>query len=238
MISFLKNASNYLKRKKHYSRSLAFYKQFFSSDDLVFDIGANIGERSQLFLEIGAKVICVEPQINCLKILHEKFDGNKNVVIVDKALGESEGEGSITICETDHTISTMSDKWKAEGRFSNTYTGGQNVKVSVSTLDNLIEKYGLPKFCKIDVEGFEVSVIKGLSKKIPFISFEFTREFLKDAEDILRHLSAIGDVEVNFSLGESMMLFDKQWISSHDMFSQINKMDDQLLWGDVYIKFK
>lgn len=43
---------------------------------------------------------------------------NKNVIIVDKAVGCCEGYGELAICEAEHTISTMSDKWIDEGRLS------------------------------------------------------------------------------------------------------------------------
>ena len=48
--------------------------------------------------------------------------------------------------------------------------------VPVTTLDALIDRYGLPAFCKIDVEGFEEAVVRGLSRPIPSVSFEFTPE--------------------------------------------------------------
>jgi hypothetical protein len=46
-------------------------------------------------------------------------------------------------------------------------------QVVIDTLDNLIAKYGLPKFIKIDVEGFELDVLKGLTNPVPIISFEY-----------------------------------------------------------------
>ena len=55
---------------------ISFYSQFVPNGGLVFDIGANIGNRIEIFLEIGATVIAVEPQAACVAILKEKF-GNK-----------------------------------------------------------------------------------------------------------------------------------------------------------------
>ena len=237
MISFFKKVDRYLKRKEQAKKSLQFYKQFITYGDVVFDVGANIGERAEVFLKAGGSVVCVEPQTNCLAILHKKFDANNKVTIIDKALGEKEGIGEMSVCITDSVISTMSEKWKTEGRFSNDYTHTQTAQVAVTTLDILITQYGLPKFCKIDVEGFELNVIKGLSKPIPFISFEFTKEFLKDAQEIVTHLSAIGNLQVNCSIGESMLLLNPEWLSVEKLFAQLYATADELLWGDIYVKF-
>ncbi len=58
---------------------LRFYKKFVNKDDLCFDIGANSGERTNILLKLGAKVVAVEPQQKCFNILESKFAGNDNV---------------------------------------------------------------------------------------------------------------------------------------------------------------
>ena len=57
----------------------ALYQGLLSSFDppfLVFDLGANVGHSCQMFLNLGAKVICVEPEKKNLEILHRRFGGN------------------------------------------------------------------------------------------------------------------------------------------------------------------
>lgn len=100
------------------------------------------------------------------------LEKTKNVIIIDKTIGCYEGYGEIAICEDEHTISTMSDKCRNEGRLP------KIEQVSTTTLNTLISLYGRPAFCKIDVERFEKSVLNGLTRPIPLISFEVTREFL------------------------------------------------------------
>jgi predicted RNA methylase len=46
-------------------RRSEFYSQFVSSGDLVFDVGANVGNRSKIFSRLGARVIAFEPQPAC-----------------------------------------------------------------------------------------------------------------------------------------------------------------------------
>ena len=152
-----------------------FYSQFIKPGDLCFDIGAYRGGRTEVFLKFGARVVAVEPQEKCIKYLQKKFGKEPRFTLIGKGISDKEGELTLSICEEADGISTFSDKWKI-GRFSN-YKWNKKKIVSCTTLDNLIKEFGLPVFCKIDVEGFEFQVLNGLSHPIPNISFEFTKEF-------------------------------------------------------------
>ena len=153
------------------------FDDLITEGSLCFDVGANIGKKTGLFLSLGAKVVCVEPQKNCIDILSEKFKDNKNVKIINTALGEKEDELDIFISPSD-TVSTMSRDF-IETTSLERFKGivwDKKEKVKVTTLDNIISEYGLPDYCKIDVEGYELEILKGLTKKIKFISVEFTPE--------------------------------------------------------------
>ena len=147
----------------------AFYSNILDRGDLCFDIGANNGARTDIFLSIGARVVCVEPQPQCVERLTNKYFTNKRVVIVPKGLSESPSIMPLSICQKAETLSTFSDKWKT-GRFRD-FKWDQTVNITMTTLDNLIDEFGIPKFCKIDVEGFEYPVLMGLTLPIPIVSF-------------------------------------------------------------------
>lgn len=215
---------------------LEFYSQFINKNDLCFDVGANIGEFTEVFLKLGAKVVCIEPQEECLHRLYRSFGKNPNVVIVGKALGEREGSANLMICKEANTISTLSDKWVREGRFSRNYKWTKTQNVSVTTLNALVQQYGLPKFCKIDVEGFEESVLKGLTKPIPFISFEFTREFYDTAKNCVDYLSSLGYQKFNCSFGHAPQFLFPRWMESEELFEEIGLIEDKLMWGSIYAK--
>jgi FkbM family methyltransferase len=222
---------------RHHRSATSFYSQFIKKGDLCFDIGANLGNRTQLFLELGATVVSVEPQQVCLRHLQELFGTNSKVRIIPKALSDKEGMATLAICEESPILSTMSDKWQHEGRFSKEFKWSASQEVPTTTLDALIEEFGRPAFCKIDVEGFEESVLMGLSQPIPVISFEFTIEFLKDAGKCINLLSSLGEVKFNFSLGEKMNLYLKKWGTPSELFATLESMDDKKIWGDIYAKF-
>ena len=213
-----------------------FYGQLVGKGDLVFDVGANMGSRTEVFLRLGARVICVEPQGACVGRLRKLFGKNRRVTIVDKALGEKECRSTLMVCDDAHTLSTMSGKWIKEGRFSGGHTWSRKQEVAVTTLDALIHRYGVPKLCKIDVEGFEIQVLKGLNSPVPVVSFEFTKEFLKDALTCMEHLSSLGEMRFNCSTGESMRFSYDDWTTSQDLYSKLELIDDASLCGDIYAR--
>ncbi len=234
--------SNVLSRKK----MVRFYSQFVSKGDLCFDIGANIGNRTEAFLKLGANVVAVEPQDICMRKLLNKYDNNNKVFLVHKALGEEEGTGNIMLSNS-HTVSSMSKEWincvkDSDMFFTSTsaFQWHKTVPVPITTLDKLIEDYGSPTFCKIDVEGFEHQVIKGLSQKIKIISFEFTPtpKFINSAIESIKHLDNIGTVQFNYSFGESMTFALSEWVDAKKICDTLLAIPHKTAFsGDVYAMF-
>jgi FkbM family methyltransferase len=174
-------------------RRLRFYSSFIKKGDLCFDIGANIGNRTDIFLKLGARVVAVEPQRECVQILNKKYKHNSQVTVLHAGLDERQGTKLIRICRND-AMSSMSEEWISavkSGRFRD-HNWHRTEEVHVYTLDSLISKYGLPCFCKIDVEGYELHVIKGLSVPIPCLQFEMSPEIFRSAIMCIEHLSGIG----------------------------------------------
>ena len=142
----------------------------------MFDVGANVGNRTKILRKLGARVVAVEPQEACRAILKAHF--TEGVEIVEEALGEAEGETTMYVSNAD-TISSLSPEWietvKRSGRFAQ-YSWNERRTVKLTTLDHLIARYGLPRFMKIDVEGYELEVLKGLTQPVEALSIEFTPE--------------------------------------------------------------
>lgn len=219
---------------------LAFYAQFISKSDLCFDVGANIGNRTKIFLKLGAKVVAVEPQPECAQTIQLAYGNQRKLRVVQKALGEAEGEAQMMISHQNE-LSSFSSEWvqavRTSGRFSHIeWIKTQNVQIT--TLDELIKQYGVPRFIKIDVEGFEYPVIKGLSKPVNCISLEFTPEIIESSIKCIEHLQQLGSVLLNYSIGESMQLALDQWVSSQAISEILNGFrDDHTIFGDLYIRF-
>ena len=233
--------NNQIKLEKKLLRSRqTFYSSFIPKDAIVFDIGANWGNRSEVFLSIGAKVIALEPLNHCYQYLKYKFMFEKCTVI-NKGVGSSNRIQPLYKPESADTIASFSTDFieKTETRF-----GDKKWKVvsemEIVTLDSLIEKYGSPSFIKIDVEGYELDVLQGLSQKTNIICFEFTLpELHEQLVECLNSLSNLGLYSCNYAIGETTNFNLEKWISKDHLLAEIETFKEKnITWGDVYIKFE
>jgi FkbM family methyltransferase len=219
-------------------KRLAFYKQFIAIGDIVFDVGANMGNRAKVFSRLGAVIIAVEPQPTCADFLVSVFQRNSNFHLVRAALGAAVGEAEMLIT-TAHAVSSLSPDWiravKESGRFSE-YEWDRTATVPIDTLDNLIARFGRPAFVKIDVEGFEDKVISGLSVPVGALSLEFTPEFIKSTHKCIDHLCEIADPRFQVSLGESMEFILPEWVTAEEIKKRLSEVPPTS-FGDLYARF-
>ena len=220
--------------KDNKRKMLDFYSQFIKPGDLCFDIGAYKGSRSEVFRELGAKTIAVEPQPKYVAYLQEKFMRDSKVIVVAKGLADKEGELPLLICEEADGLSTFSNDW---GDAFPGYQWNEKKIVPITTLDNLAEEFGKPVFCKIDVEGFELQVLEGLTRPIKYLSFEFTKKLPQKIENCLNYLSSLGYCQFNFHFGEPEKLFFPNWVSTQKIVEEIKSNQNNILSGDIYAKF-
>jgi len=151
------------------------------SGDVIFDIGANHGAKTDVFLRLGARVVAVEPDESNQAILRQRFHEyrlvRKAVTIVKKAVSDRSAVETMWIDAPGSAKNTLSRKWvdtlrDDASRFGQQLEFAREKTVETTTLDQLIAEYGAPYFVKIDVEGFEPQVIRGLKRAVPFVSFE------------------------------------------------------------------
>jgi FkbM family methyltransferase len=215
-----------------------FYAQFVAPGDVVFDIGANLGNRSDTFLALGARVVAVEPQAELAQQLRDRWAGNANATVLGCALSDSAGEAEMFISDA-HTLSTLETGWparvKASGRFAEN-SWNESRMVETRTLASLIDEHGAPSFCKIDVEGFEATVLAGLDRPLTACSLEFASENLDGLGLCLEQLAALGPIECNYSEGESMDLARPDWVSAGELLAELGALPGLLPWGDVYVR--
>ncbi len=199
---------------------------------LIFDVGANVGNKAAHFVSRGARVVCFEPVPECIDALRARFTGHPLVTIVPCALGAASATLPISVSLSATTVSTFSDVWK-QGRFKD-MTWDKTIDVPVRPLDAMIGTYGLPSYCKIDVEGFELSVLQGLSRPIPALSFEFCGEGLSQSSACLERLQELGYRRFNIAYGECAFFRHERWITAAELLTELREHRSALVWGDVY----
>jgi FkbM family methyltransferase len=199
---------------------------------LVFDVGANIGAKAAELRARGAQIVCFEPQPDCVERLRERFAGDGGVQIVGKALGRARGSGELFVCDSANQISTLSRDWQ-QGRFKE-FAWSRSLTAEIDTLDAAIAQFGAPDYCKIDVEGFEVDVLAGLSAPVALLSFEFCKEFPEKTAACLDRLRSIGFTRFNVSYGETRRFKLADWCGPEELLADLHANRHPLAWGDIF----
>ena len=205
----------------------------FRRGSLIFDIGANEGYKTDIFLRLGAKVVAVEPDEHNQKILKQNFLTyrllKRPVTIVGKAVSDRSGAETMWIDEAGSAKNTLNRKWvetlRADSsRFGKSLEFGQKKEVETITLEELIRSQGLPFYVKIDVEGYEVAVLEGLKSPVPYVSFEVNLpEFKPEALhciELLEGVAAQGDF--NYAPDCQRGLTFERWLSKKAFVDVLN----------------
>jgi FkbM family methyltransferase len=224
--------------KRIMRKRMRFYAGLIDRGDLVFDVGANMGERTELVVALGATVVAVEPQAECAQHLRSRWRGEPRLTLFEGGCAESVGERELFVADA-HTLSSMSSAWietvRGSGRFSDHRWEEKRV-VATTTLDALIEEHGAPAFVKIDVEGFEYGVLSGLTQPVSCASIEWARESLAGTFRCVDRLSGLGMSEFNLTLGESMSWKLPAWVGASAVISLLSRTTDEMAWGDLYAR--
>lgn len=225
-------------------REVSFYRGLFKGfkrGDLIFDIGANVGDKTDVFLRVGARVVAVEPDKECQRILQERFLrfrlAAKPVTIVDKAVSASNGIEEMWVDGPASALNTLSQKWvdtlKGDKiRFENSsdvLEFGEMRKVETTTLEQLIAFYGFPCFVKIDVEGFELRVLQGLRRCLPCLSFEVNLpEFRQEGRQCIQILGELAPQgQFNYTRDGKAGFALTNWLELSSFSQVLDRCDDK-----------
>ncbi len=215
-----------------------FLAGFIGKDDLVFDIGANVGHYTLMARSLGAVVLAVEPQAVLAAQLRRRFDGSSAVSVLQCAVGSSAGTATLHKTSDRSEVASLRSDAGERSRFAGGRAFSLSESVEVVTLDQLIARHGTPNFCKIDVEGHEGAVLEGLGTAIAGVSFEFNREYRDDTGRCVALLSALGPYRFNYALREDSRLAEPAWLDAEHIGAAVWARPDPLLWGDIYARIE
>ena len=218
-------------------RMEAFYRQFLQAGDLAFDIGSHVGNRVRVFRRIGARVIAVEPQPDFVAVLRLLYGRDPDVIVETSGVAAASGEGKLHLSRRTPTVSTFSDTWMDDVQIDRRFQRVRwNTVISVPlvSFDELIARYGEPQFCKIDVEGLEHEVLRGLSQPIAALSFEYIPVAAAQAIACVERTSALGDYRYRHSRAETHRWADRGWLKPQTMIEILGALPIGDRSGDVY----
>jgi FkbM family methyltransferase len=227
-----------------------FYRHLlkgFRKGDLIFDIGANHGQKTDVFLRLGATVAAIEPDRVNQEILRQKFHllrlAKRPVTIIGKAVGETNCKATMWIDEPGSAKNTLSQKWVAtlredEERFGKRLDFAQSVEVETVTLEDLILQEGVPFFIKIDVEGYEPLVLRGLRRPVRYLSFEVNLpEFRPEGLECVELLGQLSpDGRFNYTTDCEKGLARRDWLGQeefHGVLEASNENYLEVFWSTV-----
>lgn len=231
-------------------REIDFYRKLlvgFREGDLVFDVGANQGYKADIFLRLGASVVAVEPDVASQDVLRQKFMKyrlkKRPLVIVGKAVSDRNSVERMWIDAPGSAKNTLSQKWVEtlrgdEKRFGERLTFGHWKEVETITIRELITTHGIPFFVKIDVEGHELSVLRGMHQPVPYLSFEVNLpEFRADGLECVKVLARLaGDGMFNYTPDCRRGLALERWLPPEEFSAVLETCTDDSI--EVFWKYR
>lgn len=215
------------------------YSLFLKPGDLYFDLGAHVGNRIRAALDLHAQVVALEPNPYLHSFLDRRFGANDAVTLLQKGVGEQPGSATFYLSEGTPTVSTFSESWIARARRDPGFAAvrwDSQQQMEITTLDKLTKTFGMPRFCKIDVEGFELQVLNGLSMALPVVSFEYIPGAIDLAQSCIWRLETLSRYEYNWSVSEQHRLGSTIWMDAAEMSDYLTAVLGRGKSGDIYAR--
>lgn len=190
-----------------------FFRKYLKENDNIVDVGANIGEltlTASSLINRDKNVFSIEAHPRVFNYLsgNVKYNKKKNIFLYNVALGETDGNILFSDISSDDQNQVVAN--------------GSGISIPMTRLDKLNIGADSISLMKIDVEGFELFVLRGgeqLLKKTSCIYFESWEKHFQNysysTKDILNLLIDSGFKTYRFSDISCLTEVNKEYISEH-----------------------
>jgi FkbM family methyltransferase len=160
------------------------------------------------------------------------------VIFVQRAVSDKSGQ-QLTFYESELSVLSSLDKdWSQSSRFRHWNEAGTVKEYTVETvrLDHLIGQFGVPDLIKIDVENHEEAVLRGLSRRVPMLCFEYALECKDSIQRCVDRLKFLGFEQVHVQFEGAYIYEPDSWVPidsfTTDMLRSATLGDES--WGMVW----
>jgi FkbM family methyltransferase len=212
------------------------YGSMLSAGDLCFDLGSHVGNRVDALSALSCSVVAVEPHPLLARYLRHRFRANASVTIVERAMSDEVGHATLHWSPHYLTVSSLDPGWVDELRVIRPHdiVFTETQLVATTTIAALIDEFGLPRYCKIDIEGAEAAVIRSLQVPIEIVSFEHLPHRFDATAAIVARLSELADYRYNFFGRESHRFIASTFLSADGLFDRLRAMAHRGWSCDVF----
>ena len=217
-----------------------FYKELLKEDSVCIDAGANIGMISMyMSLFTKGKIYSFEPTVEVFDALQKNIEANNlNVQAFNVALGDKNGEYDFIHASTFNGANAFFVENPDRPKFDSNTT---IIKTKAIRIDDFVKEHNIDKLdvLKMDVEGFEILIVKGAEETIKRFDPDIVSEF---APHMIRDRNIDPKIYFDFlkSYYKHIYLIDHpvMRLISIDNYDQLEKLLPHKKIGDIFLTNK
>jgi FkbM family methyltransferase len=161
-------------------------------EDLIFDVGLHKGEDAAYYLKKGFRVVGIDANPDLIEWNRKRFAGNERITIIFGAIAQGQGNVRFFV-DRQSTWGTVDPNWAR--RNVRLGSGHHEIEVPIFDIREAFERWGVPYYLKLDIEGREdviIDVLGELSSRPAFISMESEKVDFRKLIQELRKLRNLG----------------------------------------------